>query len=175
MTSNNPSKAPEALSKDTQNVAQRFESLGTDDKLALLYYIYKKMGGSITPAAPDVAQPELAPMLLGDFFELSDEEQLNIMRAIVNREDTEFSHAYGSLTANNQLVVWFAWSQAMGDTVVDMPGNYQANQATNDVLGIIEKLNFEEQITVLREIAGNMGYTSITRVTSQETGVTPSL
>lgn len=31
-----------ARSEDTQNVVQAFDALGTDEKLALLYYIYEK-------------------------------------------------------------------------------------------------------------------------------------
>jgi hypothetical protein len=166
----------QALSEETLKVVDAFNALNTDDKLALLYFIYKKMGDSITPAAPTATDPELAPKLLGDFYNLSDDEQLAIMRQIVNREDTEYSRAYGSLKQNNQLMVWFAWAQSMGDTVVDLPKDYQATQAINDALGQIEKLDFEGQISLLRTAAENMGYTDIKPIPSQaETGKTSSL
>lgn len=163
-------------SEDTNKVVQAFDALGTDEKLALLYYAYEKMGDSITPAAPTAANPEIAPRLLGEFYELSDDEQLAVMREIVNRQDTELSRAYGALTENNQLVVWYAWARAMGDTVVDMPQDYQATQAINNVLSQIEGLDFEGQISMLREIAGNMGYSEVKSIPTQaETGKTPSL
>jgi len=57
---------------------------------------YEEMGDSITPAAPAATEPELAPRLLGDYYELSD-DQLAIMREIVNREDTDYSRAYGAI------------------------------------------------------------------------------
>lgn len=165
-----------ARSEDTKKVVQGFEALGTDEKLALLYYIYKKMGDSITPAAPTAADPEMAPRLLGEFYELSDDEQLGVMRAIVNREDTELSRAYGALTANNQLVVWYAWAVGMGDTVVDLPKDYKATKAINNVLSQIEGLDFEGQISLLRQVAGNMGYSEVQPIPTQaETGKTPSL
>ncbi|HEY9665413.1 MAG TPA: orange carotenoid protein N-terminal domain-containing protein [Coleofasciculaceae cyanobacterium] len=163
-------------SQDSQKVVQAFEGLGTDEKLALLYYIYEKMGDSITPAAPTAANPEVASQLLGDFYNLSDDKQLAVMREIVNREDTELSRAYGALTVNNQLVVWYAWAKAMGDTVVDMPQDYQATQAINDTLSQIEGLDFEGQISMLREVAGNMGYSEVKPIPTQaETGKTASL
>ncbi|MFB2938496.1 orange carotenoid protein N-terminal domain-containing protein [Aerosakkonemataceae cyanobacterium BLCC-F154] len=166
----------QALSKETLKVVDAFNALNTDEKLALLYFVYEKMGESITPAAPTATDPELAPKLLGDFYELSDDRQLAIMREIVNRENTEYSHAYGALKQNNQLMVWFAWAQAMGDTVVDLPENYQATQAINDALAQVEKLDFEGQISVLRTVAENMGYTDVQTIPSQaETGKTPSL
>ncbi|MEW6493400.1 MAG: orange carotenoid protein N-terminal domain-containing protein [Cyanobacteriota bacterium] len=163
-------------SENSNKVVQAFEGLNTDEKLALLYYAYEKMGDSITPAAPTAANPEIAPRLLGEFYNLSDDEQLAVMRAIVNREDTDLSRAYGALTENNQLVVWYAWARAMGDTVVDIPSDYQSTQAINNVLSQIEGLEFEGQISMLREIAGNMGYSEVKPIPTQaETGKTQSL
>lgn len=167
---------PHSLSNDTQNILQTINGLGTDEKLALLYFVYEKMGDSITPAAPIAAQPELAPMLLGDFYNLSHDQQLNIMRGIVNRDDTPYSHAYGALTANHQLLVWYAWAIDMGERIVDIPEGYEATEAVNGVLGQIEGLEFEQQISVLRDVANNMGYTDVKPIATQaEVGKTASL
>ncbi len=175
ISSQNPIQS-QALSDKTQKVVQAFEGLGTDEKLALLYFIYEKMGESITPAAPAATEPELAPLLMGDFYQLSHEAQLEVMREIVSCQDTEYSRAYGALKENNQLMVWFAWAQGMGDTVVDMPQGYKATQAINEALSQIEGLDFDEQISVLRTVASNMGYTDIQPIPSQaETGKTASL
>ncbi|AFZ29679.1 Orange carotenoid-binding protein [Gloeocapsa sp. PCC 7428] len=176
MTSSPNTNQPQALSDETQKVVQAFDGLETDAKLAWFYLVYKKMGSSITPAAPAATDPELAPMLLGDYYKLSDDEQLAIMRQIVNREDTEYSHAYGALKENNQLMVWYAWAQAMGDTVVGMPGDYQPTEAINNLLSQIEALDFDDQISIFRTIASNMGYTNIKPIETQaQTGKTSSL
>lgn len=173
MTTNQKSQA---LSNETQKVVEAFEALNTDDKLAWFYYVYEKMGDSITPAAPTATDPELAPKLLGEFFDLDDDRQLAIMREIVNRENTEYSHAYGALKENNQLMVWYAWAQGMGDTVVDVPSDYQANNPVNDLMSQIEGLDFEGQISMFRTIVSNMGYTDVKPIPSQaETGKTASL
>ncbi|WP_293149641.1 MULTISPECIES: orange carotenoid protein N-terminal domain-containing protein [unclassified Microcoleus] len=156
-----------ALSDDTQNMVDKINGLGTDEKLALLYFIYEKMGESITPAAPTAAEPELAPMLLNDFYNLSHDQQLNIMRCIVNGDDTPYSRAYGALTANNQLLVWYAWAIDMGDKIVDIPEGYEATEAVNCVLDQIEGLEFEQQISVLRDVANNMGYTDVKPIATQ--------
>ena len=173
MTTNQQSQA---LSNETQKVVEAFEALNTDDKLAWFYYVYEKMGDSITPAAPTATDPELAPKLLGEFFDLDDDRQLAIMREIVNRENTEYSHAYGALKENNQLMVWYAWAQSMGNTVVDVPSDYQANNPVNDLMSQIEGLDFEGQISMFRTIVSNMGYTDVKPIPSQaETGKTASL
>lgn len=166
----------QALSPETQKVVQAFEGLDTDAKLAWFYYVYEKMGDSITPAAPAAAEPELAPILLGNYYNLSDDEQLAIMRQIVNREDTEYSRDYGALKENNQLMVWYAWAQGMGDTVVGMPQGYKATQAINDVLSQIEGLDFEAQMSMMRTLASNMGYSDVKPIETQaQTGKTTSL
>ena len=176
MTTSSNTNLPQALTDATQKVVQAFEALDTDAKLAWFYLAYKKMGDSITPAAPAAGEPELAPRLLGDYYKLSDNEQLAIMRQIVNREDTDYSHAYGALKENNQLMVWYAWAQGMGDTVVGMPQDYNATQAINDLLSQIEGLEFEEQMSIFRTISGNMGYTDVKPIETQaQTGKTTSL
>jgi hypothetical protein len=163
-------------SEKTKKVVGAFNGLETDEKLALLYYAYEKMGDSITPAAPSAAEPEIAPKLLGDFLEMSDDDQLAEMRAIVNCQDTEISRLYGGLNEKNQLLVWYAWAQEMGNKVVDFPADYQATEGVKDALSQIEGLEFEEQISVLREVAGEMGYSEVQQVPSQEeTGKTQSL
>ncbi|MBD0387408.1 MAG: orange carotenoid protein [Nostoc sp. C3-bin3] len=176
MTASYDKTISQAQSNESQKLVDAFNNLDTDAKLAWFYLVYKKMGDSITPAAPAAAEPELAPLLLGDYFELSDEQQLDIMRDIVNRKDTEYSRAYGAIKENNQLLVWYAWAVAMGDTVVDLPASYEPTQAINDLISQIEGLDFDEQISVFRTIAGEVGYTDVKPIETQaETGKTPSL
>ncbi|MFN6487769.1 MULTISPECIES: orange carotenoid protein N-terminal domain-containing protein [unclassified Nostoc] len=176
MTASYDKTISQAQSNETQKLVDGFNALDTDAKLAWFYFAYKKMGDSVTPAAPAAAEPELAPLLLGDYFKLSDEQQLDIMRDIVNRKDTEYSRAYGAIKENNQLLVWYAWAVAMGDKVVGMPDSYQPSKAINDLLDQIEGLDFEEQMSVFRTIADEVGYTDVKPIATQaETGKTPSL
>ncbi|MEB3355411.1 MAG: orange carotenoid protein N-terminal domain-containing protein [Synechococcales bacterium] len=169
-------KLMQFLSDEERAIAQDFDSLETDPKLALFYYIYEKMGDSITPAAPTAAEPELAPVLLGDFYQLSKDDQLTAMRDIVNCADTDYSRYYGALSENNRLMVWYAWARAMGDTVVDMPDDYEATENLNQILQRIENLDFQDQISVLRAIAAGMGHSDVQSTSSRaEVGTTDSL
>lgn len=176
MNSGDNTQQAQALSDETQKLVRSFDALGTDAKLAWFYLIYTKMGDSVTPAAPAATDPSLAPMLLGDFYNLSHDKQLAIMRQIVNREDTDYSRAYGALKENNQLMVWYAWAQGMGDTVVGMPEDYQATDAINNLLSQVEGSDFDGQITMFRTIASNMGYSDVKPIETQaQTGKTASL
>ncbi|MBD2384915.1 orange carotenoid protein N-terminal domain-containing protein [Cylindrospermum sp. FACHB-282] len=176
MTASYNKGVAQAQGQETQQVVADFKNLDTDAKLAWLYFVYEKMGDSVTPAAPGAAEPELAPLLVEDYLELSDEQQLQIMRDIVNRKDTEYSRAYGALKENNQLFIWYVWAEEMEDTVVGMPDNYESTKAINDLLSRLEELDFEEQISILRTISGEMGYTDVKPIETQaQTGKTSSL
>jgi Orange carotenoid protein, N-terminal len=169
-------ESSELLSAETQSAYAAFMKLGTDEQLALLYWIYEAMGDQITPAAPTAAEPNLAPTLLADFYTVAPEAQLDVMRQIASKADTDYSRAYGSLTPNNKLLVWFAWAQAMGDTVVDLPDDYKQTQASSNLLNQIEQLDFQDQISVLREVANEMGYSEVQPIPTQaDTGKTASL
>jgi hypothetical protein len=175
-SANQNTERSDYLDDKTLKAVESYEKLGTDDKLALLYYVYKKMGDSVTPADPTAAEAELSPLLMSDFYNLSHTDQLNAMRDIVNRTDSEYSRAYGALKENNQLLVWFAWAEGMGETVVGMPSDYQAPESVNGSLSQIEALGFEQQISLLREIAHGMGHTDVQPIPTQaETGKTASL
>ncbi|AFZ25564.1 Orange carotenoid protein [Cylindrospermum stagnale PCC 7417] len=176
MTASYNKTVAQVQGQETQQVVADFNNLDTDAKLAWLYFVYEKMGDSVTPAAPGAAEPELAPLLVEDYLELSDEQQLEIMRDIVNRKDTEYSRAYGALKENNQLYIWYVWAEEMEDTVVGMPDNYQSTKAINDLLSRLEELDFEEQISILRTISGQMGHTDVKPIETQaQTGKTSSL
>ncbi|MGJ3254557.1 MAG: orange carotenoid protein N-terminal domain-containing protein [Elainellaceae cyanobacterium] len=176
MSSTATNKLYDYLKESEQKIFQSFENLNTDDKLAWFYWVYEKMGDSITPAAPSAADPNLAPVLLGTFYKLSDDDQLAIMRQIVNQEDTEYSRYYGALSVNNRLMVWYGWARAMGETVVDLPSDYPKTDAISQLLDQTQQLEFQEQISVFRAIASDMGYSEVGSVPDQsQTGKTDSL
>lgn len=162
--------------QSTEELFQAYDNLGTDEKLALLYYIYEKMGDSVTPAAPNAAEPDLAGNIITDLYGLSHEDQLNAMREIVDGADTQISRLYGGLADKNQLFIWYAWAEEMGNRVVDMPQGYQATETIKQILSQIERIDFQAQISFLKAAASAMGYSEISRPPSQaETGKTSSL
>jgi hypothetical protein len=64
MNSDQETGCSSTRSEETKKVVETFDSLGADQKLALRYYIYKKMGDSSTPAAPTATNPEIVSQLL---------------------------------------------------------------------------------------------------------------
>lgn len=142
----------------TQQALQKFKSLSVDDQLAFLWFVYTEMGESITPAAPGSAAPEIAEGLFNQVKEKSHDEQLQIMRDLANNADTLICREYGSLSDNTKLLFWYRLSQGMeSQTIVPMPLNYKMDEAGNQLLEEVKRLEFNEQITFLRDTVMPMG------------------
>jgi predicted AlkP superfamily phosphohydrolase/phosphomutase len=136
----------------------KFDQLSVDDQLALLWYVYTRIGESITPAAPAAASPEIASGLFQQVLDLNPQAQLEAMRDIANRKDNRISREYGALSANTKLAFWYRLAQGMENgTIIGMPDDYQMSQQANKLLGAVETMDFEQQITFLRDAAMDMG------------------
>ncbi|MGK7909559.1 MAG: orange carotenoid protein N-terminal domain-containing protein [Synechococcus sp.] len=135
-----------------------FNRLTTDEKLGLLWVIYVNMGGSITPAATGVARLQFTQGLLEQVKALNPEQQFQFMRDLVNCSNTAMTRAYGLLTNNTKLAFWYQLAELMrtGD-VIEVPANYALSSAANLVYSSIEALEFNQQITLLRQAVINMG------------------
>ncbi len=145
-----------------QATAERFQRLSADDRLAVLWFAYAKMGKTITPAAPGVARLQLAEGLLDRVKRLSRDEQLQFMRDLVNRADTPLSRAYGVFTANTRLGFWYELANMMAaGLVVPVPTGYVMSPEAERVLGAIEALDMGQQISVLRAAVMDMGYDAL--------------
>ncbi|MBK4731470.1 Orange carotenoid protein [Oxynema sp. CENA135] len=135
-----------------------YERLSTDDKLGLLWVIYENLGGAITPAAPGAARMQFAEGLLNQIREMPFEAQLQAMRDLVEKVNNPISRAYGVLSNNNKLAFWFQLAEWMkSGEVIPVPANYSLSPRASAVFNRITLLDFNQQITVLRKAATDMG------------------
>lgn len=150
-----------ATGTSEQNISRALSSynnLSTDEKLALLWYVYTKMGTSVTPAAPDAAADAIAKGLFDQVKELSFDEQLDVQRKIIEKKDTLISREYGSLSENTKLDFWYHLAQGMeAGTIVPMPDNYEPSGGVTELLSQIEVMDFQQQITLLRDAVVDAG------------------
>ncbi len=144
-----------------QNVSRAlgsYSNLSTDEKLALLWYVYTKMGTSVTPAAPGAAADEIAGGLFNQVKELSFDEQMEVQRNIIEQKDSLISREYGSLSENTKLYFWYRLAQGMeAKTIIPVPDNYEPTGGVTELLSQIELMEFEQQITFLRDAVVNAG------------------
>jgi Orange carotenoid protein, N-terminal len=118
---------PVTASNLNPQLISNFETLSTDQKLALLWYIYQEIGKSITPAAPgaSTASPAVAEGIFQQVLEMSHEEQLQLQRDLVERKDSSVSREYGALSDTTKLLFWYLLAQGMDRSeVVPMPEDY---------------------------------------------------
>ncbi len=143
---------------DGQAVEDHFAELAVDEKLAVLYFLYKAMGSSVTPAALGTANIDTLTTFFSEFNALDQgDAQLDAQRAIVRGDDTSLSREYACQTENNKLAIWFLIAARMGTDVIGIPDDYQLPELGQKSLTAIQGLDFEYQITFLRHVAEQMG------------------
>lgn len=134
------------------------KTLSVDDQLGLLWFVYTEMGKSITPAAPGAAGSEIAQGLFDRVKELPQEEQLQVMRDIASKANTEISRIYGSMSPETKLAFWYFLAVGMDEgTIIPVPPDYQLPEAGKALLGKIEGMDFQQQIDFLRGTVLEMG------------------
>ncbi|MFM7424242.1 MAG: orange carotenoid protein N-terminal domain-containing protein [Elainella sp.] len=137
-----------------------FQALEADQQLALFYFIYKEMGNSVTPAAPaaSTVSPEIAEGLFNQVKELSQEEQLQLQRNLIYKQNTLLTRQYGALSDTTKLLFWYYLAQGMDQgTIIPMPADYQLSSEADALFTQIKGLDFEQQITLFRDIVAPMG------------------
>ena len=145
---------------DISQAVQAFQSLETDDQLALFYFIYKEMGKSITPAAPGASTvgTDIAEGLYNQIKEKSHEEQLQFQRDLINNGDNEYTRMYGSMSETTKLLFWYRLSQGMDSgTIIPMPSDYKLSSQSEELFNKIKGMEFQQQITLFRDYVGPMG------------------
>jgi Orange carotenoid protein, N-terminal len=154
--------AEEIRTHGVKDTVHQFNDLEVDAKLAVFYYLYDGMGDSVTPAALGSADLELTKNFFDEFDALPfGDAQLDAMRALVRCDDTPLGHLYGNLVENNKLAVWYILAERMGDSVIGMPKDYKLADTGKQNLDAVKQLDFEQQITFLRDIANDMGCNAV--------------
>ena len=142
------------------DLVKAFQGLDVDQQLALFYFIYKEMGGSVTPAAPSAStvSPAIAEGLYNQVKGLSHDEQLQLQRDLITHKETTITREYGALSDTTKLLFWYLLAQGMDrGEVSPMPADYKLASEADELFGQIKGLSFEKQITFFRDLVSPMG------------------
>ena len=141
-----------------ESIITAVQQLSTDAQLGLLWVLYENMGGSITPAAPGAARLQFAEGLLARVQAMSSELQLQFMRDLVEKTNTPDTRAYGVLSNNTKLAFWYQLAVMMeAGTVIPVPDYYSLSGNALQLFNRISRLDFGQQITVMRQMVVSMG------------------
>jgi Orange carotenoid protein, N-terminal/Nuclear transport factor 2 (NTF2) domain len=136
-----------------------FAQLSPEDQLALLWFAYTEMGTTITPAALGAANMIFAANTLTQIEQMSAAEQTQAMFDLANRTDTPICRTYASFSMNVKLGFWYQLGEFMKEGIVaPIPSGYQLAPNAEAVLQTIRTLEAGQQLTVLRDVVVNMGY-----------------
>ena len=155
-------------------LASAFTALSTDQQLALLWFIYKETGKSITPAAPgaSTAAPVIAEGLFKQVAQMSHDEQLQIQRDLIEHKNNLISREYGALSDTTKLLFWYLLAQGMDRTeIIPMPANYNLEPQATQCMQQLQQLEHAQQITVLRDLVAGMGVDPSSSPHDPETGL----
>jgi hypothetical protein len=147
-------------SKVSPELASAFTALSTDQQLGLLWFIYKEIGKSITPAAPgaSTAAPAIAEGLFKQVAQMSHDQQLQVQRDLIEHKNNLISREYGALSDTTKLLFWYLLAQGMDQTeIIPMPANYTLEPQSAQCLQQLQQLPYAEQITMLRDLVAGMG------------------
>lgn len=151
---------PNTLAADiVPKTIERFNQLGAEDQLALLWFAYEEMGAAITPAAPGAASMVIADGILAQIRQMPPAAQTQVMCDLVNCVDTPICRSYASFSMNTKLGFWYQLGEWMDQgTVAPIPQGYKLSSNASAVLQTIRDMDPGQQITVLRNAVVNMGF-----------------
>lgn len=162
----------------TSNVANElvngFRALDVDQQLALFWFVYKEMGNSVTPAAPNAStvSPAIAEGLFNQVKDLSRDEQLQVQRDLISGQNTFITREYGALSDTTKLLFWYYLAQGMDNgMIVPFPDDFKLVDAAESLFGQIKGLDFGQQITAFRDIVSPMGVDPTVVEHDPETGL----
>jgi Orange carotenoid protein, N-terminal len=162
------------VSNINPDLTSAFTALSTDQQLALLWFIYKEVGKSITPAAPgaSTASPVIAEGLFKQVLEMTHEEQLQVQRDLVEHKNSLISREYGALSDTTKLLFWYLLAQGMDNSeVIPMPNAYTLEPQASQCLTQLQQLDHSEQITILRNLVTDMGVDPSSSSHDESTGL----
>ncbi len=143
--------------ESVKNPLKKFNTFDADTKLALLWYGYLDLKEDLQPN-PSNDVEVISNALYDQIKMLSKDEQLDAQRSIVNSAGCKFCQEYGALSTSGMLEFWLLLAQGMEEgTIVNVPDDYELPEETNEFIGMVKALDFEERVNFTRNAIAEMG------------------
>lgn len=136
---------------------EKFNTFDADTKLALLWYGYLDLKEDLQPN-PSNDVEVISNAIYDQIKMLSKDEQLEAQRSIVNSAGCQFCEQYGALSTSGMLEFWLLLAQGMEEgTIINVPDDYELPEETNEFVGMVKELDFEERVNFTRNAIAQMG------------------
>ena len=135
-----------------QNYKEQFEGLSTDDKLAVLYYMYKGLGEETIEKPDDNKESDSSLELYNTLKGQSEDEQLQFMKDALSDANNDHSDEYNQLSNTTKTALWYRLAQGMdNDNIVDIPGDYELSGEAKELADKLQQIDFEQIYIVTRD------------------------
>lgn len=139
------------LDINLEQAVDQFSKASLDDRLALLWFSYEKVGKAITSAAPIAIFSQITQRLFTQVKHIRREEQLDAIRDIASGADTRVSREYAALNVNMKLAFWYKLAQGMQNgSIQQVPQNHDLAPGAKSVMAALETMGFNEQVGFLQ-------------------------
>lgn len=143
--------------EQVQQAVKAFGGFDVDTQLAMLWFGYLDLKEQLNPGNATSSQTT-AEAVYHQIEALSQEEQVQAMRDIAGRNSSNISQMYGALDPSAKLDVWLRLSQGMEDgRIIPMPPDYELPSETQDLVGQLKQLEFEQRVNFAKDAVLNMG------------------
>jgi Orange carotenoid protein, N-terminal len=147
----------------TKQALESFKQFDADTQLALLWYGYLDIKDQLHPAPPN--DVEVTSKAVFDQIQaLSQEEQLQAQRDIVNCLDNQIGQTYSALSPSSKLELWLMLAQGMEESsIIGVPSDYKLPSETDNFVEQIKGLEFEERVNFMKSTVVAMGAKPMTK------------
>lgn len=143
--------------EEVKKPLQLFSQYDVDVQLALLWLAYLDIKEKLTPK-PGHDVEVVASAIYDRFTALNPDQQLEEMRNIAARNESDISKEYAALSPPAKLETWLLLAQGMEEgRIVGYPNSFQLPDATREYTELFGKLDFEQRINFVRNAIADMG------------------
>lgn len=140
------------LDLNLEQAVEQFEKASVDDRLALLWFSYEKVGKAIKSAAPVAIFSQITQRLFNQVKHIRREEQLDAIRDLASGEDTRVSREYKTLNVNMKLAFWYKLAQGVQNgSIQQFPQYHELSLEAKPVLSALETMGFNQQVSFLQK------------------------
>lgn len=147
---NSKTEGYEGVLSDLQG---KFQSLGSDDQLAVLWYAYDGLGETTVGDPDDNQESDSSSDLFNQLKDQSKDDQLQFMRDVLARKSNDNTKAYGDLSNTTKIALWYRLGQGMAKgSVVPVPDDYSLPSEAQEVVKSLNEIDFEQKYNFIRNI-----------------------
>lgn len=142
----------EEYTSDYEEYVQKFKALSEDDQLATLYAIYGGLGDERVENPDDNKESDSSLDLFNEVSNKSQDEQLQFMRDLLNKQDNDLTGKYNQLSDTTKIALWYRLAQGMEkNNVVGIPAEYSLSSEAQEIVSAMNANSFEQSYIFMRD------------------------